>query len=132
MVNCDWCVIVKEKGVTCDFATCDFKTIPMTKEGILKRMQKESDNVYVLKMHVVKERLSVSQIREYVTSTFDKAKGLDIMMFVLKSKFGMSNEQIFESLNRKKLNSMESMTFALKTLEATRGGKNDDRLTKSK
>ena len=130
MVNCDWCTIAKAKGITCEFATCDFKTIPMTKEGILKRMQEESDNVYVLKMRVVNERLSVSQIRECVTATFDKAKGLDIMMFVLKDKFDMTDDKILGSLNRKKLTPIQSTQFILKTLEATRGGKNDDRLNK--
>jgi hypothetical protein len=123
MVNCDWCGIVKAKGITCEFATCDFKTIPMTKEGILKRMQEESDNVYVLKMRVVNERLSISQVREVVVQTFDKAKGLDVMMSVLKEKFGMSDEKILSSLDRKKLTSMQSTQFVIKTLEATRGGK---------
>jgi len=129
--KCEWCDIAKEKGITCDPKTCDFKSIPLTTEGVLKRMQLESDAVYDLKVRVIKERLTNEQTREIVTSVFDKAKGLDVMMYVLNTRFGMDNDHVFSKLDRKKLTAMQSTQFAIKVLEATRGGGKNDGLKKS-
>ena len=128
--KCEWCDIAKEKGIKCDPKDCDFKSIPLTTVGVLKRMQEESDAVYDLKMRVIKERLTNEKTREIVTSVFDKVKGLDVMMYVLNTRFGMDNDHVFSKLDRKKLTSMQSTQFAIKVLEATRGGKNDDQHTK--
>jgi hypothetical protein len=98
--------------------TCDFKSLPLKKGAILKRMR---DETVCLQGVVAAGKSGASE--QALRVALDKAAGMVIMSNVLKEKFRMTSEDIRRALGTKKVSWSERAKLALmaKVMQKERG-----------
>lgn len=88
MKDCPWCSIdgVCRSG---DEATCDFKTIPMTKDGMKKRIDEEFKVINSL-LSELKKELKREEVQKTMGLVRDKVMGIGIIRATLLDKFDIN------------------------------------------
>ena len=122
MSKCPWCDIASKNNVTCNPDDCDFRYLSTERSAILDRIQRESDNISMMKNDILRDKLPREDIRRKITSILDKAKGIEVMMAALKEYYDMSEKDVKAMVQIDKLSMVENLKFARKAMEATRGG----------
>lgn len=120
--NCEWC---KDNEYRCQsdeiVGTCDFRTLPRSKEAILNRLKSEKEFVDSVKDKVKREK-NKEEVQSLVGEVFDKVSGMAIMMNVLQNEFGMSESEVRKKIGLKEMKWAEKMKliFKLKMMERSR------------
>jgi hypothetical protein len=92
--SCDWC---KYADGACKGAeVCDFESIPMEKDAIIKKIFAEEIIVKDARLKLGQNVVSRENRIEYVRVSMDKTFGINVMIKVLKEKFKMSDKDIEE------------------------------------
>jgi hypothetical protein len=90
-MSCDWCL--QGKCRSNDEATCDFKTLPMEKDAIIKRIEGEWV-IVKQRFEVIKGLKDLSdglQVATLVNEAKDKIQGITIMRQVCLEKFKVNH-----------------------------------------
>ena len=118
-VVCPWCVY---NSHGCPVDQCDFRTLPMEKDAILKRMGQELNIINSNKRALVSGK--VADPKNAVVGILDRVKGLDIMFNVLWKKFGMSEAEVKAQLPEvEKFSAADRLKLAIRYKSLDRGGK---------
>jgi len=108
--HCVWC---KKNKFRCQgeevVSKCDFKTVKMKKEEIVKRIREEWKNLEELRVDAEK-----GEDQKKLVECMDILSGVMIMQEVLEEKFGMTREEVAESLGIKRMSWAEKMKLAVK------------------
>jgi hypothetical protein len=86
-MTCPWCI--GSKCRVTDEENCDFKSLPMDKELIKKRIDEE---FYIIgeAMKEMKKSENEEDTKKYMGMIYDKLMGMKVMREMLSSKFGIS------------------------------------------
>lgn len=117
MEPCPWCNYNKGCSRSSD---CDFRTLPMKEEAIVKRLKKEVSWVNGARLKVVDSHGLDKKTRKMLFDIFDKMKGVDVMAKVLIAKYSFSDSDVQDLIGKSSLSPYQTLKFARKVAEAMR------------
>lgn len=123
--NCPWCKYnVRADGTSiCNQATsCDFRTVPFTKEGILARLHDESIVIEATKKDILNNNLTTGDAERHMDDIIDISHGIAIMSNIAKKEFGASDEELKDRLVSSDF-SRWAVAGVLLRMKLNRGGK---------
>ena len=121
-VRCPWCAYNRFRCADEDEKVCDFKSLPMEKEAIVRRLKMEMEGIADMRKELVRGTVDDDAKQLMFREASDRAEGIQIMTGVLEEKFGVSKKQLLKELDVHDLSFTEKVRLSVKlaTLKAVR------------